>query len=37
MINTGEIANLLRPGLKTVFGESPAYPPASIYRNLQDL
>ena len=27
MINTGEIANLLRPGLKTVFGESPAYPP----------
>lgn len=27
MINTGSIANLLRPGLRSVFGESPAYPP----------
>mgnify|MGYP000019281340 CR=1 FL=1 len=26
MINTGAIANLLRPGLKEVFGESPSYP-----------
>ena len=27
MINTAAIANLLRPGLRTVFGEGPTYPP----------
>jgi hypothetical protein len=26
MINTGAIANLLRPGLREIFGESPSYP-----------